>query len=173
MKTLKEFTNLHEGFSLYFKIIYLDFISFLKDEYNITETIKLKAQPKRKVAVGDVNLGEMMSGIFNITTKGDRGVSVTLINIAHEMTHIKQFLRGELGASESGTHITWKNKMYISVEDYNSITYTKYKNLPWEKEAIEQSKSLFKQYEVSGRIDLLTGKNNTLDYLISNDLVFV
>ena len=175
MNTLKEFISINEGFSPYFKLIYDDFIIYLKNEYNIKKPVKLKVQPKRKVAVGDVNMSEMMNGKFVISTKSDRGVSVTLINIAHEMTHINQFLNNKLSSvqTEDGTFITWNGKPIISDKDYDSITYAKYKELPWEKEAIMQGLLLFKQYEKSGSVESLIGKNKTLDYLIANDLVFV
>lgn len=53
--------------------------------------------------------------------------------LAHELTHAKQFLRGELGYNKDGEFV-WKNK--------NANGY-KYKNQPWEKEAIKHEKQLF------------------------------
>lgn len=58
---------------------------------------------------------------------------IQMQTLAHELTHAKQFLRGELGYDEDG-EFTWKNK---SANGY------KYKNQPWEKEADKQEKALF------------------------------
>lgn len=58
---------------------------------------------------------------------------IQMQTLAHELTHAKQFLRGELGYDEDGD-FTWKNK---------SATGYKYKNQPWEKEADKQEKALF------------------------------
>ena len=58
---------------------------------------------------------------------------IQMQTLAHELTHAKQFLRGELDYDEDG-NFTWKNK---SANGY------KYKNQPWEKEADKQEKALF------------------------------
>ena len=54
-------------------------------------------------------------------------------NLAHEMVHAKQFLRGELGYNCAGDW-RWKNR--------NAGGY-KYENQPWEKEATRLEKPLF------------------------------
>jgi hypothetical protein len=53
--------------------------------------------------------------------------------LAHELTHAKQFLRGELGYDDNGS-FTWKNRLGKGY---------KYKNQPWEKEAQKYEKLLF------------------------------
>ena len=58
---------------------------------------------------------------------------VQMQTLAHELTHAKQFLRGELDYDEDG-NFTWMNK---SANGY------KYKNQPWEKEASKKEKALF------------------------------
>tara|TARA_B110000967_G_C18848087_1_gene543085 strand:+ start:178 stop:633 length:456 start_codon:yes stop_codon:yes gene_type:complete len=56
-----------------------------------------------------------------------------MISLAHEMVHAKQFLRGELGYTKSG-EFTWKKR---KAGGY------KYKNQPWEKEAVKRESQLF------------------------------
>jgi hypothetical protein len=58
---------------------------------------------------------------------------IQMQTLAHELTHAKQFLRGELDYDDNGD-FTWKNR---SGKGY------KYKNQPWEKEADKQEKALF------------------------------
>tara|TARA_A200000159_G_scaffold23543_1_gene20569 strand:- start:127 stop:567 length:441 start_codon:yes stop_codon:yes gene_type:complete len=58
---------------------------------------------------------------------------IQMQTLAHELTHAKQFLRGELDYDEDG-NFTWMNK---SANGY------KYNNQPWEKEASKQEKALF------------------------------
>jgi hypothetical protein len=66
--------------------------------------------------------------------------------IKHEMTHILQSQRGDfylLSAGEKAIQgIYWKGNKILSVNDYNNLSklntlnkFTKYINLPWEKEA--------------------------------------
>ena len=56
--------------------------------------------------------------------------------LAHELTHAKQFLRGELGYDDNGS-FTWKNRLGKGY---------KYKNQPWEKEAEKYEKLLFLEF---------------------------
>jgi hypothetical protein len=56
-----------------------------------------------------------------------------MMTLAHEMTHAKQFLRGELAHNRDGEFL-WRSKC---ARGY------KYKNQPWEKEAERLEKVLF------------------------------
>ena len=58
---------------------------------------------------------------------------VQMQTLAHELTHAKQFIRGELGYDGEG-NFTWKSK--------NARGY-KYKNQPWEKEVTKKEKQPF------------------------------
>ena len=62
--------------------------------------------------------------------------------VAHEMTHISQYLRGDL---ESLDHkrFRWKGKVYkFSEKKMHNLTLKKYRKLPWEKEAYKYSEGL-------------------------------
>mgnify|MGYP001204150257 FL=1 len=93
----------------------------------------------------DWNQGECHGDIDEVTifiakkSRNKKGVVRQLtfleqmISLAHEMVHAKQFLRGELGYSKNGD-FTWKKR---KAGGY------KYKNQPWEKEALKGEKHLF------------------------------
>ena len=53
--------------------------------------------------------------------------------LAHELVHVKQYMRGELGYNQQGD-FKWKKR--------NAGGY-KYENQPWEKEAVRLEKILF------------------------------
>jgi len=57
----------------------------------------------------------------------------SLVELAHEITHVLQFERGDLGYSP--THLVWKGRPYITNEDYKSISQQDHADLPWEQEA--------------------------------------
>ena len=59
-----------------------------------------------------------------------------LIWIAHEMVHIKQFVRGELCDYETG-RVQWKKRMYGRVH---------YEDQPWEREAYRLEEKLYNQF---------------------------
>jgi hypothetical protein len=64
--------------------------------------------------------------------------------VAHEMTHISQYLRGDL---ESVDHkrLRWKGKVYkLSNKRFKKMTLKQYKKLPWEKEAYKYCERFFK-----------------------------
>jgi len=93
----------------------------------------------------DWNQGECHGDIDEVTiliarkSRNKKGVVRKLtfleqmICLTHEMVHAKQFLRGELGYSKNGD-FTWKNR---------KASGYKYKNQPWEKEAVRLEKVLF------------------------------
>ena len=54
--------------------------------------------------------------------------------IEHEMVHIDQIKRGDLGYDD--THVTWKGKKYSRAAMDEGA-----KNLPWEKEAYKKQNS--------------------------------
>ena len=57
--------------------------------------------------------------------------------LAHEMVHLKQFVRGELCDYESG-RVQWKSRSYGQVH---------YDDQPWEKEAYRLEGELYEMFE--------------------------
>lgn len=56
--------------------------------------------------------------------------------VAHEMTHVSQFLRGDLESLEDG--FKWKGQVFkYSDKAFKKMNYEKYRALPWETEAYD------------------------------------
>ena len=121
--------------------------------------------------IGAVRLNEMTQGKYEIRFhRFDAGAPlITMGYIAHEMTHVRQYLRGQL-KHEHGM-IVWHGKPYMSAADYAAITnWSEYAKLPWEAEAIQVQKTLPRQW-LHTALPSLKGQDRTLDYLIDNDLL--
>ena len=67
---------------------------------------------------------------------------ILLNTIAHEFIHVKQYISGQL--KYTNKHVLWENEIFLSNDELNhhKSDYEKYKNLPWEKEAFANSKSM-------------------------------
>lgn len=74
---------------------------------------------------------------FEIEIESDLGPVYLLRTVAHEIVHVKQYARKELVDMCSGNYQMWNKVLYNEV-------LVEYKKLPWEKEAIEQEKVLYK-----------------------------
>lgn len=59
-----------------------------------------------------------------------KGNDMGLSTMAHEMVHVKQYIRKELGLTKNGEHITWNGKKVNSS--------LKYYETPWEMEAMQK-----------------------------------
>lgn len=64
----------------------------------------------------------------------------TLISLAHEMVHVKQFARGELKDYLRTDEVKWKNRVY-------NLNKVKYWTCPWEKEAHKKDKILYESFK--------------------------
>lgn len=62
---------------------------------------------------------------------------IALEIMAHEMVHVKQYLKGELGQDKKGFQL-WKGK--------HVVAGLKYHNQPWEREAMRKQTVLKYQY---------------------------
>ena len=141
-------------------------------------SVKVTLRPMKRAmgrgglkGIGSVRLHEMTRGRYDIRFhRFDGGAPlITMGYIAHEMTHVRQFTRGQL-RYEDGM-IQWHGKPYMSGADYAAITnYAKYAKLPWEAEAIRVGKTLPQQW-LRSTTPSLKGQDPTLDYMIDNDLL--
>ena len=66
----------------------------------------------------------------------------TLIALAHEMVHVKQFAKRELKDYLRTDKVRWKNKIF-------SLDKVKYWSCPWEKEAYKNDGILYEMYKQS------------------------
>lgn len=64
----------------------------------------------------------------------------TLISLAHEMVHVKQYARGELKDYLRNNNVKWKNKVFC-------LDKVEYWSCPWEKEAYKNDKLLYEKFK--------------------------
>jgi hypothetical protein len=141
-------------------------------------SMKLMLRPFKRMGrrrkMGDVRYGDLERGRAEIRFLNAGSLLMSCSYIAHEMTHVKQYVRGHLRvdfAQEGNPMFLWHGKPYMSVRDYGAITnYAEYAKLPWEAEAIRVQETLPRQWLASA-IPSLRGQDKTLDYLIDNDLL--
>lgn len=74
----------------------------------------------------------------------------TISALFHEMTHVKQRVKGELEVSESERRIRFQGRYFYSRDiphsHENDEDIQKYKNLPWEKEAFAMQSKLLREF---------------------------
>ena len=91
---------------------------------------------------------------FEIEVAKGQSVRDTLMTVAHEVVHLKQFYTGELKDGYRAASTIWKGKRV----DENKVNYW---DLPWEIEAYGREKGLYHRFIVS------EGKDEDKDFLAS------
>ena len=76
--------------------------------------------------------------LIELDTSMKHSVGQILTWLAHEMVHLKQFVRGELFDYEIGQRVQWKSKTYKTSMEYNKQ--------PWEREAYRLEDKLYKEF---------------------------
>ena len=155
-----------------FKIdVYNNYIDFLKDHFKITEDIELSVRkPSKNVMFGYIDLVSMSKGKYKIIVQ-DGSLSTVLSRIAHEYTHVAQFLKGHLNYTDDLQHILWYDNEYISIKELQNVTKNldEYKKLPWEAEAYKNQADMNKIYEKSHFFkDLKDSADDTLKFVLDN-----
>ena len=77
---------------------------------------------------------------YDIEIESNLGPVFMIRTLAHELVHVKQYARGELVDMEYGTYQKWNGVMF-------NEHMVDYKELPWEKEAIEKEKELYQLWK--------------------------
>jgi hypothetical protein len=164
---LKEY--LREGIKPFEKILFQSVIDFCIDKFKIKAKIKLKSKPIKKT-FGDISLNKdsINNSNFTVHYNNKSGYKFNISALIHELVHVKQVVKKELGISDDYKQITWKGKEIISVSEYNKLVYQEYSDLPFEKEAIIKSETMKNEYLNSKFFKGLKGKDNTLDIIIDN-----
>ena len=109
---------------------------------NITLDIKLtKDLKKKEKAYGychiiDDNLNKPREFMIELDASMKYSFDQILIWLAHEMVHLKQFVRRELCDYETG-RVRWKKRMYGRVH---------YEDQPWEREAYRLEEKLYNEF---------------------------
>ena len=106
---------------------------------NVYVLVKLVKDLKRKehaygfCHITSDNIHRPREFMIELDTSMRYPFSQILIWFAHEMVHLKQFVRGELFDYECGK-VQWKSRMYGDIS---------YKDQPWEKEAYRLEGKLY------------------------------
>ena len=113
---------------------------------NIVLDIKLTKDLKKKDnsygychITGDVDKPREFMIEIDASMKHSNGQILTWL--AHEMVHLKQFVRGELFDYAIGQRVQWKSKTYKT-----SLSYSKQ---PWEREAYRLEDKLYMEFAES------------------------
>ena len=106
-------------------------------EIKLTKDLKKKEQTYGYCHITDDNLNRPREFMIELDTSMRHPLDQILIWLAHEMVHLKQFVRNELCDFET-MKTQWKSRLYP--EDL------KYDDHPWEKEAYRLEEKLYKEF---------------------------
>jgi Zn-dependent peptidase ImmA (M78 family) len=115
---------------------------YLHDRTTIIIEFKEQLKRRKKSPIGlswplDVNAFPKR---FKIQIDASMGRRRQLLTLAHELVHVKQFSKNEIGSTTNKNKTRWKKKMI----DENTVHYF---DLPWEVEANGREYGLYKRYE--------------------------
>ena len=105
-------------------------------DIKLTKDLKKKEKAYGYCHIIDDNLNRPREFMIEVDASMKYPFDQILIWIAHEMVHIKQFVRGELCDYETG-RVQWKKRMYGRVH---------YEDQPWEREAYRLEEKLYNQF---------------------------
>ena len=115
------------------KNIYLDI--------KLTKGLKQKEKAYGYCHIVDYNLNKPREFMIELDASMKHSTGQILTWLAHEMVHLKQFVRGELFDYAIGQRVQWKSKTYKT-----SLAYNKQ---PWEREAYRLEDKLYKEFAES------------------------
>ena len=105
-------------------------------DIKLTKDLKKKEQAYGYCHIIDDDLNRPREFMIELDTSMKHSFDQILIWLAHEMVHLKQFVRGELFDYATGK-VQWKRRMYGNVH---------YEDQPWEKEAYRLEEKLYNQF---------------------------
>ena len=105
-------------------------------DIKLTKNLKKKEQAYGYCHITDDNLNKPREFMIELDTSMIHSFDQILIWLAHEMVHLKQFVRKELYDYETGK-VQWKKRMYGNVH---------YEDQPWEKEAYRLEEKLYNEF---------------------------
>ena len=106
-------------------------------DIKLTKDLKKKEQAYGYCHIVDDSLSKPREFCIELDTSMKFGFDQILTWLAHEMVHLKQFVRKELWDYETG-RVQWKSRTYGRVH---------YSDQPWEKEAYRLETKLYEMFE--------------------------
>ena len=107
-------------------------------DIKLTKDLKKKEQAYGFCHIIDDSLSRPREFNIELDASMRHPFSQILTWLAHEMVHLKQFVRGELFDYESG-RVQWKSRAYSEKIHYDDH--------PWEKEAYRLESELYEMFE--------------------------
>ena len=104
----------------------------------LTKNLKKKEQAYGFCHIIDDSLSRPREFMIELDTSMKHSFDQILTWLAHEMVHLKQFVRKELWDYESG-RVQWKSRAYSKKVHYE--------DQPWEKEAYRLEVELYEMFE--------------------------
>ena len=156
---------------IYERLLIEAVISFIKDKFNFSANITIKKTDNFKL-IGYIALNDRTkNGDFVLHYNPSQSYTAIIYSVIHELTHIKQAVKGELSASDDYKSIIWNGKPYL-VSKINKISkkFEEYEKLPWEEEAYRNQRDVKLREELynSKFWKSLKGKDTTLDFIIEH-----
>ena len=105
-------------------------------DIKLTKNLKKKEQAYGYCHITDDNLNKPREFMIELDTSMIHSFDQILIWLAHEMVHLKQFVRKEIYDYETGK-VQWKKRMYGNVH---------YEDQPWEKEAYRLEEKIYNEF---------------------------
>ena len=106
-------------------------------DIKLTKDLKEKEKAYGYCHIVDDNLNKPREFMIELDTSMKHPFDQILTWLAHEMVHVKQFVRKELWDYETG-RVQWKSRSFGRVH---------YNDQPWEKEAYRLEGELYKMFE--------------------------
>ena len=106
-------------------------------DIKLTKDLKKKEQAYGFCHIVDDNLNKPREFMIELDTSMRHSFKDILTWLAHEMVHLKQFVRKELWDYETG-RVQWKSRTYGKMH---------YDDQPWEKEAYRLEGELYEMFE--------------------------
>lgn len=144
-------------------------ISFMKREYNFNAKITVR-KVAHSGALGAVRISDasINRNKFYVSIGENHSVTEIIETLIHELIHVKQISKGELGVTNDWTGVTWKGDIYMTAKEYNKILKKvlkkgsrDYIDLPWELEAERNVKKLYNKFMKSKEWNMISGEVET------------
>ena len=107
-------------------------------DIKLTKDLKLKDDAYGYCHIISDDLNRPREFMIELDASMRHSIGQILTWLAHEMVHLKQFVRGELFDYEIGQRVQWKSKTYKTSMDYD--------RQPWERQAYAWEDKLYREF---------------------------
>lgn len=175
---LRELSGISEGIfetdnsvKPYEKLYINSIVEFMKSKLGFEASISVRKKQNAKF-FGDISLNNnsVKNHKFTVHFNPNATFYTIITSLIHELTHVKQVVKGELKPAEDYKSIIWNDDYVLTVREYNKAmkNFKTYSELPWEAEAYANMKPMHDEF-ISSKYWLdLKGRDANLDFIIDN-----